>query len=192
MHVFRIDDLPPLSEGHVLPDGVNLASLPQAVPRLHLHRLLLLVSQGGLATRLLQHLQELAAVVGRGAVVAVHVAALEDDGVVLEGDGHQPRARSPRVVGVGVDADELGLLGEEPGVHVPTEAREHVGHVAEARAELVAHPAQNDGVVAGVGHGQPVEQGPQVLDVGPAVDVVDLPHNLWEEGDTASLIMRCC
>lgn len=124
--------------------------------------------------------------------MAVHVPALEDDSVVLQGNGHQPRARSPWVVGVGVDADELWFLWEEPGVHVPTETREHVGHVAEARAELVAHPAQNDGVVAGVRHGQPVEQGPQVLDVNPAVDVVDLPYNLWKEGDTSSLIMCCC
>lgn len=122
--------------------------------------------------------------------MAVDVAALEDDGVVLQGNGHQATARASGVVRVRVDADEFRFLGEEPRVHVPTEAGQHVSHVAEARAELVAHPAQNDGVIARVRHGQPVEQGPQVLDVGPAVDVVNLTDNLREEN--AMFLFRVC
>lgn len=90
-------------------------------------------------------------------------------------------------------APHHGAIGGRRGkTQHPRQARQAAQGAVVARPELAIHPKVDKGIVAGVGHGQPVEQGPQVLDVGPAVDVVDLPHNLWEEGDTASLIMGCC
>lgn len=148
-------------------------------------------SQGRLAARLLHHPQKLPTRVHPPGVALLTViiihATLENDRIVLERDGDQATGAGGGIVAVVAVVKACGggwgvEVVEEYGVDVvplvrrevtlvdeSSQAGEIVGEGAEAGAEFVVHPAEDDGIVAGVGHGQPVEERPQVYHVGPLV-----------------------